>query len=76
MVHRKHKDFNLSTHAKFWKFYDVIPLGIDKSFKSQYCGYVEGFYGYLYNQEWVKKYYQPMLIMKNSNVLRETRYLN
>ncbi|ENR0230490.1 DUF3644 domain-containing protein [Enterobacter roggenkampii] len=55
MVHRKHKDFNLSTHAKFWKFYDVRPNGIDKSFKGQYCGYVEGFDGYLYNQEWVKK---------------------
>ncbi|MGK7441973.1 hypothetical protein ACSQ9Q_20910, partial [Salmonella enterica] len=45
----------LHTHTKFWKFYEARPSGKVTNFKGKYCGYVEGFDGYLYNQEWVKK---------------------
>ncbi|WP_312269178.1 DUF3644 domain-containing protein [Pseudescherichia sp.] len=55
LVQKKHKSFNLSTHAKFWKHFDVRPSHVDKTLKGKYCGYIEGFDGYLYNQEWVRK---------------------
>ncbi|QNF11170.1 DUF3644 domain-containing protein [Klebsiella variicola] len=53
LIQKKEKSFNITTHTKFWKHYEARPIGIDKTFKGKYCGYIEGFDGYLYCQEWV-----------------------
>lgn len=54
LVQKKEKNFNITTHTKFWKHYGVRPVENDKKFKGKYCGFVEGFDGYLYCQEWVR----------------------
>ena len=54
LVQKKEKSFNITTHTKFWKYYEARPMENDKKFKGKYCGYVEGFDGYLYCQEWVR----------------------
>lgn len=54
LVQKKEKSFNITTHTKFWKHYEARPIENDKKFKGKYCGYVEGFDGYLYCQEWVR----------------------
>lgn len=54
LVQKKEKSFNVTTHTKFWKHYEARPVESDKKFKGKYCGYVEGFDGYLYCQEWVR----------------------
>ncbi|CAI1208027.1 Protein of uncharacterised function (DUF3644) [Serratia liquefaciens] len=54
LVQKKEKSFNITTHTKFWKYYEARPIENDKKFKGKYCGYVEGFDGYLYCQEWVR----------------------
>ncbi|QLR06245.1 DUF3644 domain-containing protein [Providencia rettgeri] len=54
LVEKKEKSFNMATHTKFWKYYEARPIQIDKKFKGKYCGYIEGFDGYLYCQEWVR----------------------
>lgn len=67
LVQKKHKNFNRTTHVKFWKYYNVRPSEIDKSLKNKYCGYMEGFDGYLYSQEWVKKI---LSVYSNPNELK------
>lgn len=54
LVQKKIKDFNLSTHTKFWKFFNARPQNIDPSFKGEFASYVEGFDFYLYSDAWVK----------------------
>lgn len=54
LVQKKEKSFNITTHTKFWKYYNARPVEVDKKFKGKYCGYIEGFDGYLYCQEWVR----------------------
>ncbi|MDY4372982.1 DUF3644 domain-containing protein [Pectobacterium carotovorum] len=54
LIQKKEKKFNITTHTKFWKHYEARPIENDKKFKGKYCGYVEGFDGYLYCQEWVR----------------------
>lgn len=54
LVKKKEKSFNITTHTKFWKYYEARPIENDKKFKGKFCGYIEGFDGYLYCQEWVR----------------------
>jgi len=54
LVQNKEKNFNITTHTKFWKYFEARPVENDKKFKGKYAGYVEGFDGYLYCQEWVR----------------------
>lgn len=54
LVQSKEKSFNITTHTKFWKHYEARPIENDKKFKGKYCGFVEGFDGYLYCHEWVR----------------------
>lgn len=54
LVQRKERNFNITTHTKFWKYYDARPSGNDEKYKGKYSSYVEGFDGYLYCQEWVR----------------------
>ncbi len=44
--------FNMTLHTKCWKFYNARPREMNQNFKSEYAGYVEGFDGYLYSQQW------------------------
>ncbi len=66
LVQKKEKDFNMTTHTRFWKYYNVKPILDDKKYKGKYCGYIEGFDGYLYCQEWVNFI---LSVYKNSDEL-------
>lgn len=52
IVKEKIPDFNMTLHTKSRKFYNARPLDVQVDFKGEYCGYVEGFDGYLYTQKW------------------------
>ena len=52
IVVKKIKGFNIPLHTKCWKLYNSRPGDIQKHFKGEYSGYVEGFDGYLYSQKW------------------------
>ncbi|HDG7827344.1 TPA: DUF3644 domain-containing protein [Klebsiella quasipneumoniae] len=51
---KKILDFNMALHTKCWKYYEARPREIERNFKGEYSGFVEGFEGYLYTQQWVK----------------------
>ncbi|AMG98031.1 DUF3644 domain-containing protein [Serratia liquefaciens] len=68
LVQKKEKSFNITTHTKFWKHYEARPIENDKKFKGKYCGYVEGFDGYLYCQEWVRFI---LAVYKNKDELKK-----
>ncbi|SPZ23603.1 Protein of uncharacterised function (DUF3644) [Providencia rettgeri] len=67
-VQTKEKNFNITTHTKFWKYYGVRPVADDKKFRGKYCGFVEGFDGYLYCQEWVRFI---LAVYKDKNELKK-----
>jgi hypothetical protein len=46
--------FNMTLHTKCWKFYEARPREMDRAYKGEYSGYMEGFDGYLYSMKWVK----------------------
>ena len=50
---KKIPDFNMSLHTKCWKFYEARPRESIRDFKGEYSGFLEGFEGYLYTQQWV-----------------------
>lgn len=50
---KKIPGFNMAFHTKCWKYYESRPRGIERGFKGEYSGFVEGFEGYLYSQQWV-----------------------
>ena len=52
LVKIKISDFNMTLHTKSRKFYKARPLDIQTDFKGEYCGYIEGFDGYLYSKKW------------------------
>jgi hypothetical protein len=47
-------NFNMTMHTKCWKYYKARPLEQDnKSWKSEFSGYSEGYDGYLYSKNWI-----------------------
>ncbi|MGK7897705.1 MAG: DUF3644 domain-containing protein [Xenococcus sp. (in: cyanobacteria)] len=40
-------------HTQCWKYYKARPKNNDPTYKGEYCGWIEGFDGYLYTQSWV-----------------------
>ncbi|HAT1761465.1 TPA: DUF3644 domain-containing protein [Legionella pneumophila] len=46
-------EFNMTHHTKLWKKYKARPSKKMPKYKGKYSGYVEGFDGYLYSQDWV-----------------------
>lgn len=46
--------FNMASHTRAWKQYKARPSKINQNYKGKHAGYVEGFDGYLYTEEWVK----------------------
>ncbi|PHM25102.1 DUF3644 domain-containing protein [Xenorhabdus budapestensis] len=50
---KKIPDFNMPLHIKCWKYYEARPREIVRNFKGEYSGFVEGFEGYLYTQQWI-----------------------
>lgn len=68
LVQTKEKSFNITTHTKFWKHFQARPVENDKKFKGKYCGFVEGFDGYLYCQEWVRFIFD---VYKDKDQLKE-----
>jgi hypothetical protein len=52
LVSKKIPGFNMALHTKCWKFYEARPRGDERNFKGEYAGFVEGFEGYLYSNQW------------------------
>lgn len=52
-VSRYINSFDIPMHTKCWKYYKVRPQKIVLGHENEYCGYVEGFDGYLYTKSWV-----------------------
>ncbi|GGO67745.1 DUF3644 domain-containing protein [Bowmanella pacifica] len=53
LVSKKILSFNMPLHTKCWKYFDSRPQAEQRNFKGEYCGFVEGFEGYLYTTSWV-----------------------
>lgn len=52
LVAKKVPCFNMALHTKCWKYYEARPRDNQRAFKGQYSGFVEGFEGYLYSNQW------------------------
>jgi len=53
LVCKKINGFNIALHTKCWKYYTARPRHDERNFKGEYAGFVEGFEGYLYSNQWV-----------------------
>jgi hypothetical protein len=62
LVQKKINQFKIHIHTRCWKYYNARPQNNNSNYKSEYCGWVEGFDGYLYTESWVN-----FLIKKLSN---------
>lgn len=40
-------------HTQCRKYYNARPQDEDVNYKGEYCGWSEGFDGYLYTQSWI-----------------------
>lgn len=47
------KPFTVGLHTKAWKKYDARPQVNKPGFKNKYCGWVPGYEGYLYSDDWI-----------------------
>lgn len=70
LVSKEFPNFNMALHTKCWKFYDARPRINQRDFKGEYCGFVEGFEGYLYALQWTKFLVQEL---KDPQKLRQIK---
>ncbi|MGO2074747.1 MAG: DUF3644 domain-containing protein [Pseudoalteromonas sp.] len=70
LVSKEFPIFNMALHTKCWKFYDARPRINQRDFKGEYCGFVEGFEGYLYALQWTKFLVQEL---KDPQKLRQIK---
>lgn len=52
LVSKEIPNFNIALHTKCWKFYESRPRETGRTFQGVFCGFVEGFEGYLYSTKW------------------------
>jgi hypothetical protein len=45
--------FSMHMHTNAWKYYKARPKEKNDKYKGDYCGWVDGFDGYLYTNKWV-----------------------
>lgn len=68
---KKIPDFNMSLHTKCWKFYEARPRESIRDFKGEYSGFLEGFEGYLYTQQWITFLTEELQDLNKIDLIRQ-----
>lgn len=64
-------EFNMALHTKCWKYYEARPREVERTFKGEYSGFVEGFEGYLYTKQWVTFLVSELADLEQLALVRE-----
>ena len=65
--------FSIYLHTKCWKYYKARPRNNKLNHKNEYCGWAEGFDGYLYTQYWVDFLIKQLQKREELNRIRHYR---